>query len=339
MRVLVTGASGFVGSHLARVLVARGLDVRCLVRESSPRTALDGVSVEWVVGDLCDEESLRRAIDGCRVVYHCAADYRLYVPDPASMYACNVEGTRNVMAAARDADVERVVYTSTVGTLGLRRDGTPADETTPVALEDMVGHYKRSKFMAERVAEEWAAEGLPVVIVNPSAPVGDGDLKPTATGRMIVDFLDGRMKAYVDTGLNVVDVRDVAEGHVLAAERGRLGEKYILGNRNMTLKGICDTLSAITGRPTARVRLPHWVPFLASAVDTAVSRVAGREPRLPLDAVRLSRHRMFFDCGKAVRELGLPQTPVEQALERAVAWFENHGYTRAAAAAPGVASA
>jgi len=333
MRAFLTGASGFVGSHVARTLLRRGHEVRCLVRPSSPRTAIAELPVETVEGDLRDAGSVRRAMTGCRAVYHCAADYRLYVPDPRAMYATNVDGTRNVMSAAHDLGVERVVYTSTVGALGLTADGSPADETTPVTIASMVGHYKRSKFLAERVADEWAARGLPVVIVNPSAPVGENDVKPTATGQMIVDFLDGRMKAYVDTGLNLVDVRDVAEGHVLAAEKGRPGEKYILGNRNLTLKEICDLLAAVSGRPTARVRLPHWVPLLASAVDTAVSRVAGREPRLAMDAVRLARHRMFFDCAKAVRELGLPQTPVEQALERAVTWFDGRGYTRRAASA------
>jgi dihydroflavonol-4-reductase len=318
---------------VARALVERGAEVRCLVRESSSLLALDGLPVEAVRGDLRDPEAVRRAVGGCQSVFHCAADYRLYVPDPAAMYASNVDGTENVMAAATACGVDRVVYTSTVGTLGLRRAGEPADETTPVSIRNMVGHYKRSKFLAERVVESWAARGLPVVVVNPSAPVGERDVKPTATGQMIVDFLRGRMLAYVDTGLNLVDVRDVAVGHLLAAERGRVGEKYILGHRNMTLKEIGDALSRITGRAAPRVRLPHWVPLVASAVDTSYSRLRGREPRVSLDAVRLARHRMFFDCGKAVRELGLPQTPVEQALGRAVTWFEEHGYgTRAAAA-------
>jgi dihydroflavonol-4-reductase len=317
---------------VARALLERGEEVRCLVRDSSPWGNLEGLDVELVQGDLRDAAALKRAVDGCARVFHCAADYRLHVPDPETMYASNVEGTRNVMAASHDCGVERVVYTSTVGALGLNDDGSPADESVPVEVDAMVGHYKRSKFLAERVAEEWAAKGLPVVIVNPSAPVGDMDVKPTATGQMIVDFLLGRMRAYVDTGLNLVDVRDVAEGHVLAAERGRIGEKYILGNRDMTLKEICDTLSEITGIPAPNVKLPHWVPLAAAAVDTSFSRLARRAPRISMDAVRLSRHRMFFDPSKAVRELGMPQTPIEDALRRAVDWFESNGYTRTRAA-------
>jgi dihydroflavonol-4-reductase len=326
MRAFVTGASGFVGGHLVRVLLDRGVEVSCLVRESSPRQNLQGLPVAIVHGDLRDPQAVRRGLEGARVVFHCAADYRLYVPEPGPMYESNVEGTRNVLRAAADCGVERVVYTSTVGALGRDPAGGASDENTPVALEDMVGHYKRSKFLAERVAEEWAGRGLGVVIVNPSAPVGERDVKPTATGRMILDFLRGRMRAYVDTGLNLIDVRDVATGHVLAAEKGRIGERYILGHRNLTLKEIFDALSRITGIRSPHLRLPHWIPLAAAAVDTALARVLGRAPRLELDAVRLSRHRMFFECGKAVRELGLPQTPIEGALERAVEWFRMHGY-------------
>ncbi len=329
MTVFLTGASGFVGGHLLRALLERGGRVRCLVRETSSRRNLTGLDVEVVVGDLRDREALRRALRGCRLVFHCAADYRLYVPDPQAMYDSNVEGTRNVMRAAAESGVGRVVYTSTVGALGLARDGSPADERTPVVLDDMVGHYKRSKFLAERVAEGWAAEGLPVVVVNPSTPVGEGDLKPTATGQMIVDFLKRRVPAFVDTGLNLIDVRDVAAGHLLAAERGKVGEKYILGHRNMTLREILDCLSRLSGIPAPRFRLPHWLPLAAAAVDTAWARLRRREPRVALDSVRLARHYMFFDAAKAVRELGLPQTPVEEALARAVAWFRAHGYAPA----------
>jgi dihydroflavonol-4-reductase len=264
-------------------------------------------------------------------VYHCAADYRLYVPDPDRMYAANVEGTENLMRAAADANVKRIVYTSTVGTLGRARDGAPADETTPVALDEMSGHYKRSKFLAERAVERWASGGLPVVIVNPSAPVGERDVKPTATGQMIVDFLAGRMPAYVDSGLNLVDVTDVAAGHLLAAERGRPGEKYILGHSNLTLEEIFRHLAELTGRPAPRWRIPHWIPFVVAGADTARARLLSRTPRVALDAVRLSRYRMFFDAGKAVRELGLPQSPVREALARAVRWFASHGYAGAAA--------
>jgi dihydroflavonol-4-reductase len=326
--VFVTGATGFVGGHLVRALLERGCEVSCLAREGSPRRNLEGLPVRVVVGDLREGRGLVEALRGVEVLFHCAADYRLYVPDPPAMYASNVEGTERVLAAAAEAGVRRVVYTSTVGALGHHRDGSPADERTPVSLGDMVGHYKRSKFLAERVAERWASQGLPVVLVHPSAPVGEADLKPTATGRMIVDFLEGRLGAYVDTGLNLVDVRDVAAGHLLAAERGRPGERYVLGHRNMSLKEILETLAAITGLPAPRFRVPHWLPMAVAAVDTCRARVFRGEPRFALDAVRLSRRPMYFDAAKAVRELGLPQTPVEEALRRAASWFLEQGYVR-----------
>ncbi len=326
MKALLTGATGFIGGHLLAALLEDGAEVRCLLRPTSPRRNLEGRPVEAVEGDLRDRDSLARALDGCETLFHCAADYRLWAPRPEELYASNVEGTRNVLAAARAAGVRRVVYTSSVGALGLEPDGRPADEKTPVSLADMVGHYKRSKYLAERVAVEWAERGLPVVIVNPSAPVGDGDLKPTATGQMILDFLQRRVPVYVDTGLNLVDVRDVARGHLLAAERGRVGERYILGCRNMTLQEIYAALAALTGLPAPRRRVPHWLPLAAGALDTGLSRLTGRPPRVPLEAVKLARHRMFFDAAKAVRELGLPQTPVEEPLERAVRWFRANGY-------------
>jgi dihydroflavonol-4-reductase len=323
---LVTGGTGFVGAHVVRALLARRRSVRCLVRPSSRRTNLEGLDVEIAIGDITDPASLAKAIAGVVNVYHCAADYRLYTTDPQALRASNVAGTDNVMRLASYAGVRRVIHTSSVGALGLSSNGAPADESTPVTADSMIGHYKRSKFEAERVAEAWAAKGLPVVIVNPSTPVGEYDVKPTPTGRMIVDFLNRRMPAYVETGLNLVDARDVAEGHLLAAERGRIGEKYILGNRNMTLKEILDTLARLTGLPSPGMRLPHWIPLAAAAVDTFAARWTGRTPRVPLEGVRMSRHRMFFDSGKAVRELGLPQTPVEDALARAVAWFRGNGY-------------
>ncbi len=326
LKALVTGGSGFVGCHVVRSLLARGARVRCLVRASSRLDNLEGLDVEVVAGDLTDRTSLDRAAAGRDAVFHCAADYRLYARRPQELYASNVEGTGNVLAAAADAGVRRVVHTSSVGALALNPDGTPADETTPVALEDMIGHYKRSKFLAERAAEAWAARGLPVVIVNPSTPVGERDVKPTATGRIIVDFLKRRIPAYVDSGLNLVDVRDVAEGHVMAAEKGRVGEKYILGHRNLELKHVFETLAALTGLPAPKRRLPHWLPIGFAAVDTAAARLLGREPRVALEAARLARYRMFFDPSKAVRELGLPQTPVEEPLARAVHWFREHGY-------------
>jgi len=320
MKVLVTGGSGFVGWHLVQALLRRGDQVRCLVRPVS-RPLLLGQPVEIVPGDLTDEESVRRGVQGVDVVYHCAADYRLYVPDPAAMYAANVEGTRIVLGAAAAAGVRRIVYTSTVGALGSTADGTPGDEKTPVALSDMIGHYKRSKFLAERVAEEWAARGAPIVIVNPSTPVGERDIKPTATGRLVLDFLRGRIPAYVDTGLNLVDVHDVATGQIAAMERGRVGERYILGNRDMTLKEILGTLASISGRPAPRVRVPHWLPLTVAAIDTGLARARRAVPRFELDAVRLARKKMYFSPAKAVRELGLPQTPVEEPLRRAVDWF------------------
>lgn len=328
MKVLLTGGTGFIGGHLLRVLLDSGAEVRCLLRSTSPRRNLEGATVETVEGDLRDADSLRRAVRGCAVVYHCAADYRFFSRDPRELYESNVEGTRNALQAAFAEGVDRVVYTSSVGALGLNKDGSPADETTPVGLDDMVGHYKRSKFLAERVAEQWAAKGLPVVIVNPSAPVGDGDLKPTATGKMILDFLNRKVPAFVDTGLNLVDVRDVAQGHRLAAEKGRVGEKYILGNQDMTLEQIFRTLSRITGLPAPRIKLPHWLPLAVAAMDTGISRALRRTPKVPLEAVRLARYRMFFDPGKAVRELGLPQTPIPEALARAVTWYRDNGYVR-----------
>lgn len=323
--VLLTGGTGFVGAHLARALIARGDRVRCLVRPSSRLDNLEGLTVERVLGDLLDPESLRRAADGCAEVYHCAADYRLWAPDPAEIYENNVQGTRNVLDAAAGAGC-RIVYTSSVGALGLHPDGRPADETVQVTVDDMIGHYKRSKFLAEREAENAAAAGQEVVIVNPSTPIGDLDIKPTPTGQILVDFLNRRVPAYVDTGLNLIDVRDVAQGHLLAAERGKPGEKYILGHRNLTLKEIFDLLSGITGLPSPRVKLPHAVPLAFAHVSAVWAKLRGKPPRVSPESVRMSMKRMFFDSGKAVRELGLPQSPVEDALERAVGWFREHGY-------------
>jgi dihydroflavonol-4-reductase len=326
MKVFLTGATGFIGGHLLRALLEAGAKVRCLRRAESPRRNLDGLDVEVVMGDLRDGDSLRIGLQGCEMVFHCAADYRLYSKNPDELYESNVEGTRNLLRAASEAGAKRVVYTSSVGALGLNPDGSPADEEAPVTLEDMVGHYKRSKFLAERVADEWVEKGLPIVIVNPSTPVGEGDLKPTATGQMIVDFLNRRTPAYVDTGLNLVDVRDVALGHVRAAEKGRVGEKYILGNRDMSLQEIFLTLGGLTGLPAPKMKVPHWLPLCWAALDTGFSRLVGRTPGVPLEAVRLSRYKMYFDASKAVRELGLPQTPIEEPLQRAVDWFSTNGY-------------
>ncbi len=326
MDVLVTGGTGFVGANLIRELLKDGAGVRVLVRRTSARSALDGCDVELVEGDLLDPASLKRAARGVGVVYHVAADYRLWAPDPEALYRANVEGTRQVLAAAADAGVARVVYTSTVGALGIPRDGSPGTEATPVSLADMVGPYKRSKFLAERVAEEWAGRGLPVVIVNPSAPVGAWDVKPTPTGQMIVDFLRGKMFASLDTGLNLVHVRDVARGHILAAERGKIGEKYILGNQNLPLMDIFRILGRLAGVAAPRLTIPYPLAWLAAASMEGWARVAGGAPRVPLTAVRMAKKRMYFDASKAVRELGLPQTPPEEALSDAVEWFVARGY-------------
>jgi len=321
---LVTGGTGFVGAHLVRALLARGDRVRCLVRERSDRTNLEGLDIELATGDLRDRASLARAVAGCRVVYHCAADYRLFARRVADLYECNVEGTRNLLRAAGDAGAERIVYTSSVAALGLRAGG-PSDETVAASLETTIGHYKKSKLLAQQAALELAAQGLPVVIVNPSTPIGELDVKPTPTGRIIVDYLAGRMPAYVDTGLNLIDVRDVAAGHLLAEARGRIGEIYILGHRDLTLKQILDLLAELTGLPPVRVRVPHALPLAAAVLSTAWARLARGEPRVSLESARMATKTMFFDASKAVRELGLPQSPVEEALRRAVDYFRARG--------------
>lgn len=312
-----------------RKLVARGENVRCLARRTSSPRNLEGLPVEVVVGDLQDAASLREAVRGVETIYHVAADYRLWSRDPQELYRSNVDGTRNLLLAAEQEGCEKIVYCSSVGALGIPKDGTPGTEATPVTLEDMVGHYKRSKFLAEQEALQAAGRGVPVVIVNPSTPVGPNDIKPTETGRVITRFLNNEMPAFVDTGLNLVDVDDVAEGHILAAERGRVGEKYILGNRNMTLREILETLAALTGKPAPRARMPYGLILGVALVNEFfVGTLLGREPGIPVEGVRMAGKKMFFDAGKAVRELGLPQTPVEEALERAIRWFCDHGYVR-----------
>lgn len=328
MTTLITGASGFVGSAVLRRLVAAGHGVRVLTRPTSDRRNLEGVECEVVTGDLGDAESLAAAVRGCDALFHVAADYRLWVPDPDAIYRVNVEGTRALMRAALEAGVSRVVYTSSVATLGLNRDGSPADEDTPVSLADMIGHYKRSKFLAEEAVRELVREqGLPAVIVNPSAPVGPRDVRPTPTGRMVLDAAAGRMPAYVDTGLNVVHVDDVAEGHMLAFERGRPGARYVLGGQNMTLREILHAVAAISGRKPPKLRLPHGLILpIAYAAETAARLGLGGEPVVTVDGVRLSRKTMFFSAAKAKRELGYRARPAEEALRDAVAWFREHGY-------------
>jgi dihydroflavonol-4-reductase len=339
MTTLVTGATGFVGSHVARQLVSAAQSVRVLVRPNSNLQALAGLHVEYFEGDLRDQKSLERAMHGVRRVFHVAADYRLWTPRPEEIYEINVEGTRKLLAAAQRARVERIVYTSTVATIAVPRNGALPNEDTQATLDEMIGHYKRSKFLAEQVAVEAVSAGLPVVIVNPTAPVGPWDWKPTPTGRIILDFLKGKMPAYVDTGLNVAPVEDIAAGHLLAAEKGRVGERYILGGRNMTLKQILDALSAITGRPAPRVRLPHALALAAGYADQWFSRLAGREPQIPVEGVKMSRHRMFVESDKAAREFGYQPTSVEAALGRAVSWYGQQGYLDACAGKKSVAHA
>jgi len=323
---LVTGATGFVGANVVRELLREGATVRVLARPNGDRRAIDGLAVEICEGDLVDAASIRRAVQGAATVYHVAADYRLWAKHPEEIYRANVEGTRAVLQASADAGVNRIVYTSSVGALGIPKDGTPGTETTPVTLADMVGPYKASKFLAEQVALGFALKGLPVVIVNPSTPIGPWDVKPTPTGQMVVDFLQGRMFATVDTGLNIVHVRDVARGHLLAAERGRVGEKYILGNANFTLTEIGGLLAEVAGSRAPRARIPYAVAWLAAGCMELAARVTGTVPRVPLTAVRMSRKRMFFSPAKAVKELGLPQTDVRTALHDAAEWFIEHGY-------------
>ena len=329
MTTLVTGASGFLGSHVARLLIERGEQVRVLVRPTSSRRLLEGLSAECAVGDLRDSQTLDRAMQGVAVVFHVAADYRLWARDPAEIYDSNVSGTRNLLVAARRAGVSRFVYTSTVATVAVPQSGGLPDESTITSVDDMIGVYKRSKWLAEQEVQRAAAEGLPAVIVNPTTPVGAGDSKPTPTGRIILDFLNGRMPAYVDAGLNFVPVEDAAAGHLLAAERGRVGERYILGGENLTLKEVLGMLSRVSGRPAPRVRLPHAVAMAAGYVDAAISRVTGSEPRIPLDGVRMSRHSMFVNAEKARKELGFAPGPVLTALDRAVRWYEANGYVNA----------
>jgi dihydroflavonol-4-reductase len=326
MKALVTGATGFVGGAVARALIRAGVDVRVLARSQSDTQNLSGLPVERVEGDLLNPASLRTALAGCQQLYHVAAYYALWAKDPSIFYDINVTGTRNVLAAARLAGIQRTVYCSTIGAIGLPADGGLGTENTPVSLDQMAGHYKRSKYLAEQEVLKFASEGLPVVIVNPSAPVGAGDVKPTPTGQVIVDFMKGRMPAYIETGLNIVDVDDVAAGHLLAMKKGRQGERYILGCRNLMLKDVFDILSGLTGIKAPSLRLPRSVVLPLAYVNQWIANLTGQPPRIPLEGVKMAKYRMHYDCGKAIRELGIPQTPPEAALEKAVQWFRSHGY-------------
>jgi dihydroflavonol-4-reductase len=325
--ILVTGATGFVGSAVVRHLVTAGHQVRALVRRGSDRRNLEGVPVEIAVGDLAEPESLEPAVAGCTGVFHVAADYRLWVPEPEDLYRTNVAGTTNLLGAAAAAGVARIVYTSSVATLGHAPDGGPADEATPSTIDDMIGSYKRSKFMAEAEVRRLAeVDGLPVVIVNPSTPVGPRDIKPTPTGRMIVEAAAGRMPAFVDTGLNIVHVDDVAAGHLLAFERGIVGERYILGGENMTLRQILGEIAVLTGRPPPRVRLPHGLVLPIAYLAEAWARWRGGEPFATVDGIRMARSRMFFSSQKARDALGFKPRPAVEALRDAVEWYRLHDY-------------
>ncbi len=327
MKAFVTGATGFLGSHVARLLSDQGAELRLLVRPTSNMKNLEGLKAETATGDLRDAASLERAISGCDAVFHVAADYRLWVRDPNEMYRSNVEGTRAILEAARKNGVRRVVYTSSVATMGFNGDGTPADEDSPVSLADMIGHYKRSKFMGEQVALAAGRSGQYVVVVNPTTPVGEGDVKPTPTGRIVLDFLKRKFPAYVDTGLNLVDATECARGHVSALQRGTSGERYILGGENMTLKQILDALAKITGLSSPKVKLPYFFALAAGVVDeTITGRLLKREPRATIDAVRMGKKKMFASSSKAQRELEWRIIPVEGALRRAVDWFRANHY-------------
>lgn len=334
MKCFVTGGSGFIGSNLVRELVARGHEVKVLVRPSSDLRALDGVRCERIEGNLTDRAFLAKVMHGCDWCFHVAAVYALWMRDYTPMHVANVSGTRAVLEAAIDAGCSRIVHTSTVGCIGLPRERggriVPSDETAQASWSRMTNEYKRSKWRAENIAYSLAAKGAPIVIVNPSAPVGPWDVKPTPTGQMIVDFLNRRMPAYVDTGLNWVHVRDVAIGHILAAEKGRVGERYILGNAegNWTMKQTLETLAEITGIPAPRIRIPYWVALWYAYLGEAVARLTGRPPRAPLAGVRMSKYKMYFNPAKAIRELGLPQTHPRQAFQDAVDWFKANGYVK-----------
>ena len=327
MLAFVTGATGFLGSHVARVFAEQGASLRLLVRANSTTKNIADLKADLITGDLRDPSTFETAIAGCDAVFHVAADYRLWVRDPDEMYRANVEGTRAILEAARKGKVRRVVYTSSVATMGFTTTGAPADENSPVALANMIGPYKRSKFMAEQVAIEAARNGTDVVIVNPTTPIGERDIKPTPTGRIVVDFLKKKFPAYVDTGLNLVDATECARGHIAALEKGRRGERYILGGENLTLKQILDKLAAITGLPSPTIRVPYFMALATGVVDEVFTgRILGREPRATIDAVRMGRKKMFVVSTKAERELGWKVVPVDAALRRAAEWFRENGY-------------
>lgn len=327
MKVLVTGATGFIGWHVAKILREKALSVVALVRGGSDSSVLRPLDVEVRTGDVRDYDSVCRALKGCQQLYHLAADYRLWIPEPEPMYETNVQGTRNIMEAALQVGIERVIYTSTVGTLAASSKAKISDENSQAELREMVGHYKRSKFIAEQEVNHFISRGVPVVIVSPSTPIGPMDRKPTPTGQIIVDFLNGRIPAFLDTGLNFVDVEDVANGHWLASLNGRIGQRYILGGKNLTLSEFLKSIAEMTGREPPRVRLPYLPVLIAAHLNEALSSwITKTPPRIPLTGVKMARNYMFFDCSKAVRELHMPQNPIEGAIERAITWFRDNGY-------------
>jgi dihydroflavonol-4-reductase len=328
MTTLVTGAAGFLGSHVARQLVARGDDVRVLLRVSSSNRAISDLSLEYVTGDLRDARSLERAMVGAQRVFHVAADYRLWAKRSRDIYDSNVGGTRNLLAAAKKAGVEQLIYTSTVATIAVDRPESP-NEFTDAKLEEMVGHYKRSKWMAEQEVLKAAKDGLPVIVAMPTTPVGPWDWKPTPTGKIILDFLNGKMPGYVETGLNFVGVEECAAGHLLVAEKGKIGERYLLGAENLTLKQLLDALARITGLAAPAMKIPHGVALGVAYVESAFSRLIGKEPQIPVEGVKIAQHMMFVDCSRAKKELGFAPSPVAGALERAVKWYRENGYVKA----------
>jgi len=328
MKTLVTGAAGFLGSHVARQLGARGEEVRVLVRASSSNRAISDLSLEYVTGDLRDAASLELAMNGVQRVFHVAADYRLWAKRSQDIYDSNVGGTKNLLAAAKKAGIEQLIYTSTVATIAVERPELP-NESTEAKLEEMIGHYKKSKWMAEQEVLQAAKEGLPVIVAMPTTPVGPWDWKPTPTGKIILDYLNGKMPGYVETGLNFVGVEECAAGHLLVSEKGKVGERYLLGGENLTLKEVLDTLAKITGLPAPWMKIPHGLALSVAYVDSAFSRLVGKEPGIPVEGVRIAQHKMFVDASRARKELGFQPGPVAAALERAARWYQANGYVRA----------
>ena len=327
MTTLVTGAAGFLGSHVTRQLVARGEEVRVLMRASSSNRAISDLPLEYVTGDLRDPASLERAMKGVKRVFHVAADYRLWARKSQEIYDSNVGGTKNLLAAAKRAGLEQLIYTSTVATIAVDRPELP-NESTYAKLEEMVGHYKRSKWMAEREALQAAKEGLPVIVAMPTTPVGPWDWKPTPTGKIILDFLNGKMPGYIETGLNFVGVEECAAGHLLASDKGKVGERYLLGAENLTLKELLDTLSNITGLAAPSMKIPHGLALGVAYMETGFSRLLGKEPQIPVEGVKIARHKMFVDVSRAQRELGFQPGSAAAALERAVRWYRANGYVK-----------